>query len=224
MDERLRRAKRFLTIAESKDAKREAYKAAANEIVAYRDETGETIRAIALSLARDRNQIDRMLRWHRSGFKAETPFLMDEKATSRAAASHTKKLLRTAPLEQIEQIISELPPKRQQAIAAAAGDPYAKAREKYDDEERRLSPADRKAREATAESVARTARTAASGFAAMGIVTHLEQAAEDLKELSNDGPLSRKLIGQIDRAFAAFETELEVAKGMAGLESERAEL
>lgn len=119
-DDLLREAKLCLAIAESKDAKREAYKRAANAMVAYRKETRCTITLLASNVGRDKSFISRLLKWQESGFKAETPFLMDEQATERASISHTKKVLREQPMEQIERIMEDLPAPRVAKIAQAA--------------------------------------------------------------------------------------------------------
>src|SRR3954463_16791241 len=82
-DPLLREVKMCLAIAESKDSKREAYKRAAKARVAYRKETRCTITLLASNVGRDKSFISRLLKWQESGFKAETPFLMDEQATER---------------------------------------------------------------------------------------------------------------------------------------------
>jgi len=120
VDERLTRAKAYLSIAESKDSKREAYKKAAEELSSYKDDTGTTIAAIATSIGRSDRYVADLLKWRRSGYKAETPWLMDTGATERAALSHTKKVLTDAPMEQVERIISQLPADRLAAVAQTA--------------------------------------------------------------------------------------------------------
>ena len=102
-----------LAIAESGDAKREAYKKAAEHIAAYKEATGATNRAIAAELqfrSKSEQSAERivgyLLKWRESGFKAATPFLMDENATGRAARSHAKAVLRN-PVE-AAKVFSEL--------------------------------------------------------------------------------------------------------------------
>ena len=99
---RLARVKEYLAIAESEDSKREAYKAAAEEIAVYKSETGANDRAVATALGRgekDRRLVGLLMKWRESGYKADTPFLADEKATGRAAVSHTRKVLKERPAE-----------------------------------------------------------------------------------------------------------------------------
>jgi hypothetical protein len=50
VERHLARARDYLAIAESGDAKREAYKMAAEEIVAHKKETGDSNRKIARAL------------------------------------------------------------------------------------------------------------------------------------------------------------------------------
>jgi hypothetical protein len=128
---RLERAKRYLAIAESKDAKREAYKAAANELVAYRKETGASFVAIAIAMGRVQDEgekkqrqaggtyVGAIVKWHESGFKAETPFLADGGATGRASVSHTKKILREGSTEEIKELLDDLPDEVVEKLAEA---------------------------------------------------------------------------------------------------------
>src|SRR3954454_8733918 len=112
---RLDRAKQLLTIAESGDAKREAYKAAANEIAAHKAETGETNRNVATFLGVSVDRVQKLLQWRKTGFAAQTPYLMDETATDRAAFSHGRKILRNEP----KRLAKEM--------AEAVGDPDVRA-------------------------------------------------------------------------------------------------
>jgi hypothetical protein len=108
VDDHLQRAREFLAIAEKGDSKREAYKAAAEEVAAAIAE-GMTPVAVATALGKSRNFVRILLAWHESGYKADTPWLMDKNATTRAAISHTKKVIREGSPEQLERIIAELP-------------------------------------------------------------------------------------------------------------------
>ena len=89
-------AKEDLEIAESGNAKREAYKRAADHIAAYRkDSDDKDYRRTAASYCNTSvHTIDKLVKWHGTGFKADTPFLMDDQATNRAARSHTKSVLK----------------------------------------------------------------------------------------------------------------------------------
>jgi hypothetical protein len=129
---------------------------------------------------------------------------------------NARAVLRDAPLEQVEQIIAALPKERQQAIGAAAGHEYMKARQEYTERERNLTPADKREREHAREEIARPVRQAVAGFSALGIIGHLEQATDELRELLADGSLTPKVARQIDRASDAWNTELKFALQMVG--------
>lgn len=131
-------------------------------------------------------------------------------------ASKARKVLRDAPLEQVEQLVAGLPAERQQAIAAAAGHGYLKARQEQDEQERRRTPAERREREQARESLTRPIRQATGGFASLGIVGHLEQATEELRELNADASLTPQATRKIGRALDEFVTEFNFAKAMLG--------
>ena len=82
-----------------------------------------------------------------------------------------------------------------------------------------MTPAQRKEREAITAEVGRQARSMAAGFTSLGIVGHIEQATEELQELNSDASLTPEMIEQIERALKPLLVELEVAKGLAGLEA-----
>jgi hypothetical protein len=107
VNEHLALAKQYLAIAESKDAKREAYMAAAREIALHRAETGATYADIAISLGRSKDYPKRLVDWLNTDFKATTPFLMDESATARAAMSHTRSTLRNADPTEIAELLDD---------------------------------------------------------------------------------------------------------------------
>jgi hypothetical protein len=101
----LERAKEYLAIAESSDSKKEAYRAAAEEIAAAVAE-GESQRTVATVLRKSQAFVLALLNWRKSGYKADTPWLADEKATTRAAKSHTRRVLSDPELA--HEIISNL--------------------------------------------------------------------------------------------------------------------
>jgi transposase len=113
--DRIARAKEFLAIAESKDSKREAYIKAAEEIAAHKTDSGESNERIAIRLDKSESTIDKILQWRKSGYEAETPFLMDEGATTRAARSHAKTVLKNS--EQRTKVLDELPEEDQVEVA-----------------------------------------------------------------------------------------------------------
>lgn len=114
---RLERAKAYLAIAEAGDAKREAYKRAADEVAAEKDETNATTADLARLLGRKDDFVRKLLRWRETGFAASTPFLMDEQATTRAADSHTRRAVRERP-DVIVNAINELPAEKQAELVA----------------------------------------------------------------------------------------------------------
>ncbi len=59
----------------------------AEEIAAYKQETSTSNRQVAIAMATSRQKVDALMKWRESGFKAQSPFLMDEQATDRAALS-----------------------------------------------------------------------------------------------------------------------------------------
>lgn len=130
----------------------------------------------------------------------------------------TKQLLREAPLEQVEQMIAELPKERQTAIRAAAGDGYSKARQAEDERVKNLTPSERKEIEAAQEGIGESTRKALASFTTLGVVGHLEQATEDLEGMISEQVLTPESVYRIEQAHERFVTELEVARGMAGLE------
>lgn len=131
MDERLVRAKKYIAVAESKDAKREAYKAATNEIAAYKAETGASNAAIAIALGRVKDTNDpkarrtgadyvaKLLKWRDSGFKDATPFTEGGEMSGRVAVSHTKRTLRERPVEEIKEMLDDLPDEAVEKVAQA---------------------------------------------------------------------------------------------------------
>lgn len=126
MVDHLALAREDLAIAESADAKREAYKRAAEHIAAYLEDSPEsTQRFVATKLGRDDYYVNRVLRWRAAGYPpGTTPFTMADpsgsKPTDRAAESHTKRVLRESEPETIERIVRDLPPSRREIIADAA--------------------------------------------------------------------------------------------------------
>lgn len=213
----LQAARECIAIAESGDSKRQAYERAAEHVAAAIDE-GMTQAHVATGIGKSRTEVQRLLRWRESGYEAATPWLSDGEATTRAAKSHTKKFLAEQPLEQVEQLIAGLPRDRQEAIGAAAGNTYLQARQDYREEKERMTPAERKEREAAGDAIIRPVREAAGGFASLGIAAHIEQATDDLRELVSDASLTREHITAIEEALDAFITEFQVARGMVGLD------
>ncbi len=152
-------------------------------------------------------------------FDAANGFDRDE-AQTRTDAARTKRTLMDAPLEQIERIIDQLPSERKQAVAAAAGHSYLKARQDYDDGERQIGGDERKKRDEAQEQMTRRLRDATSGFTTMGIVGHLGQATEELRELNADSSVTSEAAEKIEAAIQAFLAEFRFAQQMLGMEVE----
>lgn len=131
--DRLARAKKYLAIAESKDASREAYKQAVAEVVAHKKETGDSNPEIAVKLGRVRNADDKaersnggkyvasLLRWHDSGYKTETPFAHGGESEHRKGSdkSATKRILREQPVEEIQEMLDDLPDEAVEKLSQA---------------------------------------------------------------------------------------------------------
>jgi hypothetical protein len=164
-------------------------------------------------LARSRKWVQDVLAWDGQGslYSEDTPARQRRQAVQ---------VLREAPMEAVERIIDELPRERRQAVAAAAGHAYSKARREYEEAERNLTPLQHKEREVASAELSAGIDRALGGFAAMGIVDHIEQATEDLREQVEKQALSADLLRAIDTAIDALLEEREVARAMFGLEVE----
>ena len=141
-------------------------------------------------------------------------------ATTAEIEEGARKLLATAPLEQVERIVQDLPRNRQKAIGAAAGHSYLKARQEEDEREARLTPAQRKEREAQRASTHTAVGKMMSGFNAFGIVNHLEAAAEILKEMIEATSVTPEVVEAVEKGLLVFLTEFRVARGVAGLDTD----
>jgi len=141
-----------------------------------------------------------------------------EAAQVRTDTARAKKVLTEAPLEQVERLISELPADRQQAVAAASGNAYAKARQDYDEAEAQLTQSEHKEREAHRQTLDTFAGGLVAPMKVLGIADHINQAREDLAELVADNSVTPQLLDEIVSANAEWQDELTVAAAMAGLE------
>lgn len=208
-------ARMCLTRAASHLAKGEgSYRKAAAEMQAAK-EAGATWTEIGDTLGRSRSWCERIVAWSRtpaSSASSTTPWEDNRQVDHRK----TRRVLRDAPLEQVESLINDLPPERQQAIAAAAGHAYSKARREHDEAEAQLTPEQRREREEARERLSRSSRQATGTFAALGIVGHIEQATEELHELTADASLTPEAAKKIERALEVFTREFEFAKQLLG--------
>lgn len=213
-----REAERHLDKAEKLIAKgTAAWRKAAEEILAARDADPKlTMAKVGERLGHGESWVRRILAWANSDSGLPTPFTGDSPGV---ATRHARQVLRDAPLEQVEQIIGDLPFERQQAVAAAAGDRYAKVRHEADERERGMTPAQRKEREAAVESVRQGSAEMTAGFDTLAIVNDLEHATELLTQMVAKGVVSPDGMRRIDTALAAFLDEYKVAQAMVGEEA-----
>jgi hypothetical protein len=197
------------------------YRKAAEEIVAAQQADPKlTQREIGEHFGRRTGWVQDLVSWHTSGSALPTPWTGEQEERGGRNMIGARKLLRDAPMEQVEQILAELPAERQQQVAAAAGHAYHKARVEYAEEERNLTPSQRYEREAAGETLTEPVRQAAAGFAVLGIVGHLEQARDEIHELISDGSLTPRLVRQIGRVLDGIEAEMQVARGLVGIEED----
>lgn len=195
------------------------YKQAAAEVVAAQEcDSGLTYAEIGALIGHSKSWVQRVVAWSRgSETETTTPFSDDGR---NVLDRHTKQHLRDAPMEQVERIISTLPKERRMHIAAAANpDSYAFARAMENERVKNLTPAEHKEIEAAKERIVQPVREAVASFTALGVVGHLEQATEDLTQMISEQTLSAESVYRITEAHDRFVTELEVARGMAGLEA-----
>lgn len=178
-----------------------------------KDGQGRTVKVTATSFARHMGIAESTFRgWTRSASVALQPPARQRLDTSRARTA-----LRDAPMEQIEQIISELPKERQELIRAAAGSEHARARRQMREQEGRTSRGEREARRGEIRDM--TERML-SGFSVASIINHLEQATEDLGHMVEARALTRDQFDQVNEATLKWLRELEVAGALLGLEVE----
>jgi hypothetical protein len=115
----LENAKHFLSIAESiegdpKKAKKEAYRSAAEEVAAHKAETGDSIRAVSLSIRISPSSVERLLKWRESGYRDETPYSGNAKAARSVRASQAKRALRTP--QERKQVVEALSEEERQVL------------------------------------------------------------------------------------------------------------
>lgn len=191
----------------------EFYRKAAEEIVAAREaDPALTQRQIGERFGRTQHWVSYLLKWYQDPDTQGSVFSTD---TPRRKADHAKQVLREAPLEQIEQIITELPPQRQQDVAAAAGHAYHKARQDHRETERNLSPAQRQERKAAAEAMT---RPVVDWSDSMRLVSNLETAVELLRELNSGGEVKTDVAERVGGLMAQLVDEYRVMRAMAGLD------
>jgi hypothetical protein len=199
------------------------YEKAADEIIAARGETPLTWKEVAAAVGKSAKWCQQVVAWRESGSTnlPKPEWQRGSHATTAEIKQGAKKLLRDAPMEQVERIIEDLPQERQQAIAAAAGHDYSKYRERLEEEARNRTPAQQKEIEAAEGAVDRFAGRALSGFTSLSIAQHLQEATKKLREMIERDALSGEVMAPIDKAYDELATEIEVARAMTGLETGR---
>ena len=200
----------------------EFYRKAAEEIIAAKEaDPTLTQQEIGEQIGYDNRRVSEILKWARSGAPG-TPWA----GTGREkAAIHARTILREAPLEQVEQIVAELPPERKAIVARATMNVrYRQARKEYEQEEANLTPLQKKEREAAQQAITRPAKKAISYFGAMAAANCLEQATEHVREAVGEGELSAEAMAPIRSALLDFLVEYNVAAAMAGLDDELIEV
>ncbi len=210
-------AQKHLDKAASYAEKGEAfYRKAAEEIIAARAaDPSLSFTEIGDKLGRSKSWAQRIVAFGKSPantVSSTTPW-EDHKAID---ARKARQVLREAPLEQIEQMIEDLPEERREAVAAAVGNAYAKERQANREEIRHQTPAKKKEIEAAQGAIGESWRRGLAGFTALGIVAHIEQAADEMAELNADHSVTDELLEQIGTAFARLTEEIEVARMMVG--------
>lgn len=172
---------------------------------------GEAVRSVAYSERWVRN----LVTWGTTSERAATPFGGEEE-TARKARSHARSILANASAEEVERVISELPRDRQRVIGAAAGNAYLRARQEYEEAEKQMTPEELDARDQAEALITRATSLATAEFTTLGIIGHLEQATEELRELNADASLTPDMARKIDHVLDAFVTEFRFARALLG--------
>lgn len=200
----------------------EFYAKAADEIIAAM-EADPTLgqREIGERFGKGHKWVSTIVTWRTSGSPESQPidWKRGSHATTKEIEVGAERLLAEAPMEQIERIVSSLPRERQQAIGAAAGDAYLGRRQEFEEHERRLTPAERDAREKSSEKINQLVGVAMSGFTTLDIVDHLEAATEALREMSANASLVPEVLRRIEQADNEWHEALDFARALLGEEA-----
>lgn len=182
-----RKAEQHLAKAQEYVARGEEFyrKAAAEIVAAQKADPTLSNREIGEWFGHSEHWVRKIVAWSTSATTTSHGPFGGPEEVAKADTRDARRVLREAPIEHVEHIIDQLPPERKRAVAAAAGNSYLKARQDYDEEERSLSHAERAEREIAQDAITKSARTATAGFTALGIIGHLEQATDELRELNN---------------------------------------
>lgn len=213
-------AERHIAKAEGYLAKGEEFylKAAAEIVAAKKADTTLSNREIGKRFGRSEPWVRKIVAWATTSSDRRGPAPYADDSADRPVRA-ARQVLREAPLEQIEQIISELPANRRQAILASAGSDYHRERERQDEKERFLSDRERKEREATGAAIDTHTQKLMGGFTSLSISGHIDQATEELHELVSSHALTKETWQPIDLSIDALLEEAAVAAAMVGLEA-----
>jgi hypothetical protein len=170
---------------------------------------GASTREVARYLARSHTWVQTVRDWDGEG-------TLYGKDTERRQIDQAKQVLREAPLEQIEQVFESIPEERRQAVLAAAGEIYAKARQDYVERERRKTPSEHAEREEARRDVRRFTDDLVNSFSPMTIINHLDAATEEFSAATQRGGLTYEQLRQIEEAHERWVAVLEFGRQMAG--------
>lgn len=213
-----REAERHLAKAEDYLGKGDGwYRKAALEIVAaQKADTTLSNREIGERFGRSKDWVRQLVTWVTTGEPGSTSPSWNRGSHSTVAEieAGAKRLLRDAPMEQVERLVADLPKERQAQIGMAAGDAYMRSRVIHEGK----SPSEKKAGEAAGRELADSLGKSMSGFSVLSIVADLEHATSVLLELIAVNAITPEALTQIDTALAAFLDEYRVAQAMVGEE------
>jgi hypothetical protein len=222
-------AERHLAKAEEYVGKgEEFYRKAAAEIAAAK-EADSTLsnKAVGERLGYSGEWVASLLRWREDGHTGSRFTAQVDQTAGGRNIRGAQKVLREAPMEQIEQIISELPASRQRQIGAAAGDSYlGRLNEVADNTRRNVTDAVNGLFWPNIDSEKRALLRKLDE-----IKTWLDQHGDDMvpepmgeadpepaRDIMLDGLRSEK--AKIDTAFAALGVGTSIEEGFRGLLSE----
>jgi hypothetical protein len=185
----LESAKQYLAIAESADSKREAYKAAAEEIAVHKKQhPKDTWSEIAISLGKTGQYVGRLMKWRTEGYpEGTTPFTMPDpsgsKPTDRAAISHGKKVLRENPDALMATLVADdrTPEEQQKDI----------------------------------QRVRRSLDKVAAPFVKIDVVASIQSATEEISRLIEQGAAEN--LDAVFAAYEELGAVIEMAKALGGV-------
>jgi DNA-binding transcriptional MerR regulator len=209
-----RTAERHVTKAKGYLAKGDEFygKAADEMIAAQKADPTLSYKALAAEFDHGAEWARRLVAW-RTNASYTMPF---SEPKGGVATRHAKAVLKDAPLEQIETILDQLPRERRQAIGAAAKEAWMSTRQERDERIARRTPEERREVEQAQATVDASMRRVTGGLSASMVVSDLDGATDELKEMAERGELTPDVMRLIDEAHDRFVKELEFAKALIG--------